>query len=504
MSVKQRSRMLAALLNNSESSWRHESPLNSWITQSLLVATAVGSVLFFATPSAYAVPSYARQTGQSCAACHTAFPELTPFGRQFKLMGYTAGGNRCDDGRAKSDDSQVPLALMAVPTTFSRVKSKDALPDSSGNGEWLQAQYSVFVAGQLYCDVGAFVQTTYDPLGKVFSWDNADIRYAKTGTIQGTNVVYGITANNNPTVQDVWNTTPAWGFPYIASPVAPTPAFGTMLGTGAFAMQVGGVGGYVWINNSIYAEFTAYGNLSPRSLTNLNGGFDDTANRFVGMAPYWRLAYEKNWNKNSLMFGTFGMYAEQKKGTGSTVAGSPDPNNPVSLFASGVTDPTLDIGVDAQYQWIGDVHAVTVRGAYIWEKKKNTAENAALALAGMDLMNASDTLNDLHISATYIYDRTYSLTAGHFNTWGTADVNLYSSAIGSSANGSPNSSGWTADLAYMPFSKGGPEQWPWFNAKIGIQYTHYDKFDGTWTNVDGGGVKAGGYDTVFLYTWLNF
>ena len=41
---------------------------------------------------AEALPSYARQTGQPCAACHTAFPELTPFGRRFKIGGYTLGG----------------------------------------------------------------------------------------------------------------------------------------------------------------------------------------------------------------------------------------------------------------------------------------------------------------------------------------------------------------------------------------------------------------------------
>jgi hypothetical protein len=38
---------------------------------------------------AMALPLYARQTGQPCATCHTAFLELTPFGRRFKLGGYT-------------------------------------------------------------------------------------------------------------------------------------------------------------------------------------------------------------------------------------------------------------------------------------------------------------------------------------------------------------------------------------------------------------------------------
>src|SRR6201987_5368356 len=45
---------------------------------------------------ARALPSYARQTGQECAACHNGFPELTPYGRLFKLNGYTFGGGQSD------------------------------------------------------------------------------------------------------------------------------------------------------------------------------------------------------------------------------------------------------------------------------------------------------------------------------------------------------------------------------------------------------------------------
>ena len=43
-------------------------------------------------PLANALPSYARQTGQPCGTCHTDFAGLTPYGRLFKIQGYTAGG----------------------------------------------------------------------------------------------------------------------------------------------------------------------------------------------------------------------------------------------------------------------------------------------------------------------------------------------------------------------------------------------------------------------------
>ena len=44
--------------------------------------------------TAQAVPSFVEQTGQPCTMCHVgAFgPQLTPFGRAFKIGGYTQGG----------------------------------------------------------------------------------------------------------------------------------------------------------------------------------------------------------------------------------------------------------------------------------------------------------------------------------------------------------------------------------------------------------------------------
>jgi hypothetical protein len=54
------------------------------LATAILVAASLG-----ATPSAFAVPSFARQTGMACEACHTVFPELTHFGRVFKASGYT-------------------------------------------------------------------------------------------------------------------------------------------------------------------------------------------------------------------------------------------------------------------------------------------------------------------------------------------------------------------------------------------------------------------------------
>src|SRR5471030_2477205 len=85
---------------------------------------------------AHALPAYARQTGQNCVACHAGgqFPELTPYGRLFKLTGYTIG------------ERTVPISAMAV-ASLSRVantsKSDDPGADFQKNNKPIFATASL-------------------------------------------------------------------------------------------------------------------------------------------------------------------------------------------------------------------------------------------------------------------------------------------------------------------------------------------------------------------------
>jgi hypothetical protein len=71
-------------------SWRFKLAIAVMIAEAVFLFAAP---LGFAPP-AQALPSFARQTGQPCGTCHTDFPALTPYGRRFKLLGYTVQGNR--------------------------------------------------------------------------------------------------------------------------------------------------------------------------------------------------------------------------------------------------------------------------------------------------------------------------------------------------------------------------------------------------------------------------
>ena len=139
----------------------------------ILAAAAVLAAVALFIASArpvQALPSYARQTGQQCAACHNGFPELTPYGRQFKLNGYTWTGGT---------SNLPPIAAMAIPTFTNVRKGVDGglVPGFGYNNDFAFTG-SLFYGGKIFDGLGSFAQVTYDNVPNTIHWDNIDLRYA--------------------------------------------------------------------------------------------------------------------------------------------------------------------------------------------------------------------------------------------------------------------------------------------------------------------------------------
>jgi hypothetical protein len=426
---------------------------------------------------ATALPSFARQTGMPCSRCHTLSfgPALTAYGRQFKLNGYTWG----------DADSKMPLALM-IQGGFSHVA--EPLPDAPAphfatNDNLSVDQVSVFFGGRLSAHAGAFVQVTYSGEDRHTSWDNTDLRYARTISLGGTDAVVGLSINNNPTVQDLWNSTPAWGYPYITSPLVPGPAASPII-SGGLAQLVLGATAYTMIHDTLYLEAGAYRGLSDRWLGNLGPGAD--ANPHVkGGAPYWRAALQ--WSRNDTHYfsvGTFGIDVKLQ----------PDPTVPE-------TDRYTDLGFDATYQYTGDHdRAVTINASLVHEKQRLEATFNAGGSAAAD-----DHLNVASLDASYIYRQTWSAGMGLFDTRGNTDQTLYSpGALTGSNSGSPDTRGYTLQLEYVPFGKMDSFGGPWVNVRVGVQYTGYLRFNGGVSNYDGSGRSASQNNSVFVFYWMAF
>jgi hypothetical protein len=431
----------------------------------LLFAAAAVITAVSAAPAS-AVPAFARQTGQQCAACHNGFPELTPYGRLFKLNAYTFGGGTTPN---------IPFSMMTVGsfTHTATGQTGGAAPDFGPNDNFALDQTSLFAAGRFAPNFGGFIQMTYNGIGKTLSWDNTDIRYARTFDMFAAETVWGISLNNNPTVQDVWNTVPAWRFPYTASGLAPVPGGGTMI-EGMFAQQVAGLTTYALWNRNAYLEFGGYASLSPRSLS--TAGIDPGPTSSIkGIAPYWRLALTNDWRHNSAELGLFGMSA-----------------NIVPQRIDGFgTDQLTDFGVDGQYQYLTDPHSISLQASAIFENQiLGASASSAFGLAA----NTHNTVASYHAKATYFYEQTYGISAGAFRIAGTPDALLYAANPGNA----PNSDGFVGEADYIPFNSGGPGFWPWLNMKIGVQYTYYTKFNGAT------GSAATGNNTLFAFVWLAF
>jgi len=455
--------------------------LYSYRIEILTMVFALFVALFIQVPTASAIPSYARQTGFPCKSCHYMPPELTPLGRAFKLNGYTMAGKPTVTSPGKGNTSGLnilesfPLSVL-FDTAFTSLKSPQPVVPASGTGTvssqngsfQFPEDASLFLAGAWATHVGSFVQVTYSAQNDHFSWDNSDIRYANATKLFGKDLAFGITLNNNPGVEDLWNSSPAWGYPWVNSDWAPKPNAAAII-NGGLAQDVAGVGGYAMWDNHLYLDVTAYRSAHLGSALP-NTGAGQSIN-IRGVSPYWRAAWQQNSGNNNFMVGTYGIYVKT-----------------TPLAISGAEDVYTDWAADFQYdrtipQFHGDV--LSLRGTYI---RENSSLLATYNNEGANF--AQHHLNTVQANAEYHIGDKYSGTIGFFNVTGTSDTALYPSQVPvtGNTNGDPHSNGYIANLSW----------WPVQNIGLMLQYVGYTRFNGAGTNYDGLGRNAGSNNTLYL------
>ncbi len=435
------------------------------------IALAVALVGLTAA-GAGAVPSFAIQTGQTCNACHVGGfgPQLTPFGREFKMGGYTL--------RTKSFN--LPVSAMAV-ASYVRTQEDQAnppVPHFRTNDNFAVDQVSLFVAGGLGAHLGGFIQTTYDGVAEAFHWDNLDLRATTNATIKGANVVLGVTLNNAPTVTDAFNTLPAWGFPYTGSALAPAPGSAPLIGS--LAQTTLGVTGYAWINSTFLVEAGGY--QSPGANLLSRAGVDPLDPGGIrGVAPYARIAYQNNMGEQNFEVGAFGMQADLNPGRDTT---------------TGLADRYTDIGLDGSYQYYASNKDVfTINARFTYEREKLAASQAL----GM-VTNDHNDLKDLRVDASYYWRNKIGATLGAFDTTGSSDPLLYAA----NRTLKPDSAGVSLQLDGTPFGGGGSPLGARFNVRVGVQYIAYLEYDGAGRNFDGLGHNAGDNNTLRVFTWIAY
>lgn len=425
-------------------------------TSTIRLATALvwGGLMALGTlvsPSANAVPSYARQTGMTCAACHVGAygPQLTPAGIRFKLGGYTD-----TDGQ----EGKIPLSAMVVVSHSHTNKDVDPPGEHlKANNNTLMDEASVFLAGKLADKLGAFVQVTHSGVDHNTSIDQVDLRMATTTELAGRPAIVGVSLNNNPGVQDPFNTLPVWSAPYVSSEAGFGMGEASPVLDGAFEQRSLGLSAYTFWDKSIYAELGTYKTLSPSLQSKMGLGQDDPQR--LGGNAYWRLAYMKDEKDQSFSAGLVGFSGR--------VAPDRSVDQPRNKFN--------DLGVDATYQFLGTrEHIFTVSGSHVRERLTDgtTGDRSKLKTT--------------RLGASYFYDQTYGATVGLFSSSGSDPA--------STTRGAMVQADWT------PWGKDGvtaPEPFSFTNLRLGAQYWHYNKFEGEHAG-------ASDKDTLYVFGWLSF
>jgi hypothetical protein len=255
-----------------------------------------------------------------------------------------------------------------------------------------------------------------------FGVDMADFRYANRATLGGQSLVYGVTLDNSPGMEDVWNTTPAWNYPYISSSHAPGNGIGQ---SQLFSIMGAGLGGYALWDNHWYGAASLY---RSAAVTGSTGG------EISNFAPYWRFAWQGTLpNSAYLEVGTYGLYAK--------IHNSSSPQDYTKY---------TDWAVDSTYQQpLNGGNLVSLHALYLHENQTLTSN--------------SNTLQQFRADANYELGHRAQASLGYFNSWG-------SSGISSTAN----IAGLVAEADYLP----------WENTKFSIQYTAYTKYAGSSTASD--------------------
>ena len=439
-----------------------------------VLAVLMPALLLWGMRPAHAIPAFASQTGQPCTACHIGAygPQLTPFGRAFKIGGYTMSGGQ---GLA----SKIPLSAMVLSslTQTSANQPSPPAPHFARNTNPAIDQVSVFLGGRINDYLGGMMQGTYNGIAVTEHLDNSDLRATDEFDIGSNTLRVGISVNNGPTVEDPYNTTFAWGYPYVASALAPATTPQPLLAGGLIANTLGTTA-YAWWNSHLYVEAGAYQLMDDRTAKTL-GVYPQFANG-TGAIPYARVAYEWDWNDQSAEFGAMYLHAAVQ---------------PLDSPGGG-SDYYTDFAIDGSYQYMGDSKNIyTLNGIFVHEEQNLRATFGAGGAA-----TPHKSLNQFRVNGTWVHDETYQLTLGMQETYGTADSTLYSG----NTEGKPNNTEFIAEADWIPFGKDNSWGRPFANLKLGVQFIHYTTFDGGNTNYGGSGLNASGNDTLYAFAWFIF
>lgn len=376
-----------------------------------------------------AVPSYARQIQKPCTACHTIWPNLNQYGRQFKVKAYT------DVSPEWQMINKDRLNLMYVFPVSARAiflpytHEVDKVAGINSNSTELD-QIALFVASRVFDYAGVFASAEWSPDDGTFTVPTAKLAFqypVSEGNTLGLVVFKGLAPSADPfnslggrdrplpfgDESIPWVLTKGWTFDYWSEDNLGMVTHGYFLG------------------NRLYA---AIGALRGGDSSDAGFGFSNNKNQdpFDG---YFRLAWDQKLPNGAVTFGGAWYTGSQRilASDGSTE------------FQSRVNRGYLDASLEQNY---GEDHLVEVQALFGYGKETNALGDGQVRKFG-----------GYYVEASYFFQRTIGLV-GSYNTLNVKDVLVSDPSVTGTGTDENRKNTWLVSLNYLP----------WLNTKVALQY----------------------------------
>ena len=419
----------------------------------VLLLFVVFAILFAAAmvpQESQAVPSYARQIQKPCTACHTIWPNLNQYGRQFKVKAYT---DVSPDWQMINKDKLNLLYIMPVSARaifFPYMKEQDAVAQLNENSTKIDS-VALFIASRIFDYAGVFGSGEWSSDDDAFHLPTFKVAFAYPlggessskepgATTQGSTIGL-VTFKGLSAAADPFNSlggrdrSLTWGDE--TKPLVLTKGW-----TFDFWSEgnIGLVAHGYFLGNRLYAAVGALrGGLSTDASGGVLSNLSTTAPSSSAVAEndpfdgYFRLAWDQKLDNGAVTFGGAYYSGTQRVNTSTSSA--------LTLpYDSHVNRTYLDLSLEQNF---GEDHLVELQALYGWGKETN--------VFGGDEERKFD---GFHIEGSYFYDRMVGLVGGYnyLNV-----KNVQSTDITGDQN---KVNQWLVSLNYLP----------WLNTKIALQY----------------------------------
>ena len=257
-------------------------------------------------------------------------------------------------------------------------------------------------------------------------------------------------------MQDPWNTLPAWGYAFTDTAVSPTPDAGELIDDPLLGTVIG-LTGYGWIAHNFDVEAGGYSSPS-RGMLDFVGMDPTDPGSLHGIAPYGRIVYQTDLAGGTLEAG------------GNILKAAIFPGRDRS---SGFADRYTDWGVDSSWQKSvgkGDLLTANIRFEH---ENGNLRASCTLGLiaGGTNASCARYHLNEWRGAVRYVWHGKVGFVLSPFSITGYA-ISISTRAV---VDLTAMASG---QIDFTPWGSGNSPLGPRFNARVGVQYTLYGKFNG--------------------------